>query len=107
MRNRYMRLVVFFDLPIDTEAERKSYRLFRKFLIKEGFIMMQKSVYSKMVLDGQMASSAITRLTKEKPSKGLVQVLKVTEKQYASIVEIVGEKHVSNELDDSNRLVML
>ena len=55
-----MRLIVFFDLPVDTALQRKSYRVFRKFLIKDGYLMMQESVYSKMVLDGAAAESAIT-----------------------------------------------
>ena len=69
--------------------------------------MMQKSVYSKMVLDGQSAEAAIVRLKKKKPNMGLVQVLRVTEKQYAAIVEIVGNKLEHDELDDSKRLVIL
>jgi CRISPR-associated protein Cas2 len=40
-----MRVMVFFDLPVVTSAERKEYTKFRKFLIHEGFIMMQFSVY--------------------------------------------------------------
>lgn len=39
-RVRYMRLVVFFDLPVETAAQRKSYRVFRKYLINEGYLMM-------------------------------------------------------------------
>lgn len=107
MRDRYMRLVVFFDLPVETAVQRKNYRQFRKFLIKDGYLMMQKSVYSKMVLDGQSAEAAVARLKKKKPNKGLVQVLRVTEKQYAAIVEITGKKAKHEEIDDSGRLVML
>ena len=40
-RIRYMRLVVFFDLPVDTPAQRKGYRVFRKFLLKDGYLMLQ------------------------------------------------------------------
>lgn len=107
MRNRFMRLVVFFDLPVITAAQRKSYRKFRKFLIKDGYFMMQESVYSKMVLDGSLADAAITRLKKNKPPSGLVQVLRVTEKQYAGIIEIVGDKKKNPVLDAPDRLVIL
>ncbi len=102
-----MRLIVFFDLPIETAVQRKSYRQFRKFLIKDGYLMMQKSVYCKMVLDGQSAEAALARLKKKKPNKGLVQVLRVTEKQYAAIVEITGNMMRHEELNDSDRLVIL
>lgn len=102
-----MRLIVFFDLPVATAAQRKSYRLFRKFLIKDGYLMMQESVYSKMVLDGASADSAISRMKRNKPPHGLVQVLKVTEKQYAGIVDVVGERSESVVLDTADRLVIL
>lgn len=107
MRNRIMRLVVFFDLPVLTAAQRKSYRIFRKFLIKDGYLMMQESVYSKMVLDGASADSAIARMRKNKPPHGLVQVLKVTEKQYAGMVDIVGEHQESCVVDTADRLIIL
>lgn len=69
--------------------------------------MMQESVYSKMVLDGSLADAAIVRLKKNKPPSGLVQVLRVTEKQYAGIVEIVGDKKKNSMLDTPDRLVIL
>lgn len=107
MRSRVMRLLVFFDLPVMTAAQRKSYRLFRRFLIKDGYIMMQESVYSKMVLDGVLADSAISRLKKNRPAQGLVQVLKVTEKQYSGIVDIAGSATKSSVVDTPDRLIML
>ena len=45
MSYRYMRVMVFFDLPVITSANRKDYRDFHKYLIKTGFLMMQESVY--------------------------------------------------------------
>ena len=36
-----MRVMVFFDLPVITSANRKDYRDFHKYLIKTGFLMMQ------------------------------------------------------------------
>ena len=46
-RVRYMRLIVFFDLPVATAKQRKDYRLFRKYLTKDGYLMLQESVYAK------------------------------------------------------------
>ena len=45
-----MRMILMFDMPTDTAEERKAYRKFRKFLLSEGFIMHQFSVYSKLLL---------------------------------------------------------
>ena len=36
-RSRFMRLICFFDLPVETAKQRKDYRLFRKFLLKDGY----------------------------------------------------------------------
>ena len=46
---RYMRLIVFFDLPVKTAKQRKDYRQFRKFLLKDGYLQLQESVYAKLV----------------------------------------------------------
>ena len=55
-RVRYMRLVLFFDLPVETPKQRKDYRLFRKFLLKDGFLPLQQSVYAKLVVNDGVAS---------------------------------------------------
>lgn len=106
-RVRYMRLIVFFDLPVETGAQRKSYRIFRKFLIKEGYLMLQESVYAKLVINDSAANAALVRLKKNSPSQGLVQVLKVTEKQYATMTYIVGIRDRYNELDTMEDFVVL
>ena len=42
---RIMWLFVMFDLPTNTKVERRNATLFRKALEKDGFTMMQYSVY--------------------------------------------------------------
>ncbi len=76
-----MRVMVFFDLPVLTARDRQEYRKFRKFLIKSGFLMVQESVYSKLVVNGTMADAMADKVRKNKPSGGVVQLLRVTEKQ--------------------------
>ena len=74
-----MRTIVFFDLPVLYSADRKNYRKFKKYLIKEGFIMLQNSVYSKLCLNSQQADLLIQRIKKNSPKKGIIQVLKFYE----------------------------
>ncbi len=95
-----------FDLPVMTSHDRKEYTKFRKYLIKSGFYMLQESVYCKLALNSTMADSVIENLKKNKPEKGLVQALKVTEKQFERMEYIVGEKQ-SEVLDTDERLVIL
>lgn len=101
-----MRILVFFDLPTDTAKNRKIYSNFRKLLINEGFIMMQESVYTKLALNNSVVNSVKDRINKNKPPKGIVQMLTITEKQFNSIEYIVGKKD-SNVLDDTERMVIL
>lgn len=89
MRYRFMRILVFFDLPTETAKDRKNYSEFRKFLIKEGFIMMQESVYAKLVLNNSITNSIKDKISKNKPQKGIVQMLIITEKQFNSMEYIV------------------
>ncbi len=101
-----MRMILFFDLPTTTKKNLKEYRKFRKFLIDEGFIMMQESVYSKLLLNNTAAKLLFSKLENNKPPAGLVQVLIITEKQYASIAYVVGE-NVNKILDSDSRIVII
>ena len=106
MSYRYMRILVMFDLPVGTESERKNYRLFRKYLIKSGFLMLQESVYCKIAQNTTVADAIIANVRKNRTDDGLVQVLKITEKQYSRMEYIVGESK-SDVLDSDERLVVL
>ena len=101
-----MRILVFFDLPVETAKDRKIYSNFRKFLIKEGFIMMQKSVYTKLALNNSIVNSIRDKINKNKPKEGIVQMLTITEKQFSGIEYITGKKE-SNILDDTERMIIL
>ena len=104
---RFMRMLVFFDLPTLTNEDKRNYRQFRKLLIKNGFIMLQESVYCKMMTSPSVENSIKTLIHKNKPPQGVVQTLTVTEKQYASMELLVGEKLKSENLLDSRDIIEL
>ena len=106
MSYRYRRIVVFFDLPVLTESNRKDYRTFRKYLIKSGFMMVQESVYCKLAQNSSVADAVVKNIKKNKPHEGLVQVLRVTEKQYNKMDFIVGER-TGDVLASDERLIIL
>lgn len=106
MSFRYMRVVVFFDLPTETAKDRKIYSKFRKLLVNEGFIMLQESVYAKLALNKSIVNSIKEKIYKQKPPKGIVQMLVITEKQFSQIEYVVGES-TTNILNDTERLVIL
>lgn len=101
-----MRIIVMFDLPVTTASDRREYTRFRKYLIKNGFLMMQESVYCKLAQNSTAADLIVQNVKKNKPISGLVQTLRITEKQFSRIEYIVGEK--TNEvLDSDERIVIL
>ena len=102
-----MRLICFFDLPAETAKERKNYRLFRKFLLKDGYLPLQESVYAKLVVNDGAAGPAVARLRKNRPPAGLVQVLKVTEAQFATMEYITGNREAYDEVDTMEELLVL
>lgn len=106
MRDRVMRTIVFFDLPNIYAKDKRNYLLFRKFLLNEGFIMMQESVYSKIVLNSQQGDLLIQRIKRNAPKKGLIQLLTITEKQYSRIENIIGESNTKI-INSEDRLIIL
>ena len=84
--------MVFFDLPVVTAKERKSATKFRSFLLKDGYHMVQWSVYSRICNGTDAIAMHKSRLQQNLPEKGSVRVLTLTEKQYESIEVLLGEK---------------
>lgn len=106
MSFRFMRVFAMFDMPTLTTSDRREYRKFRKFLIKLGFIMLQESVYVKLVLNSTAAKTVQENVKRNAPPKGLVQLINVTEKQFASM-EFVTGSFESEYIVSSDRMVIL
>ena len=106
MNLRVMRVIVFFDLPITTIQGIRAYTKFRRFLLKDGFIMMQESVYSKLAQNQLAANALISHIRKNSPDEGLIQILTVTEKQYSNMEMIIGNKK-DDVINSSERMIIL
>lgn len=106
MSFRFMRVFAMFDMPTLTTSDRREYRKFRKFLIKLGFIMLQESVYVKLVLNSTAAKTVQENVKRNAPPKGLVQLINVTERQFASM-EFVTGSFESEYIVSSDRMVIL
>lgn len=101
-----MRLIIMFDLPTDSAKDRREYYLFRKFLIKNGFLMLQESIYCKLMQNATAMEGMVGAIYKNRPPKGSVLALKITEKQYSKMEYIVGES-TSEILNTEEKLVIL
>ena len=101
-----MRMLVFFDLPTETASDRRNYRRFRKLLVDNGFLMMQESVYCKLLMNSTAQGVMAEIIRRGKPPKGIIQMLTVTEKQFAKMEYVVGE-WVSDVINSDERLIEL
>ncbi|KRM01612.1 CRISPR-associated protein cas2 [Limosilactobacillus gastricus DSM 16045] len=81
-----------FDLPVETSQQRRAYRVFRKKLIQEGFLMIQYSVYVRVCVNRKAAQFMEKRISNFLPENGLVQTLMLTEKQYNDMHFLLGEE---------------
>ena len=94
---RIMRVIVMFDLPTGTPDERRSQARFRKFLVEEGYTMEQFSIYSKIAMGRASADTARFKVRLNCPAFGSVEVLTLTEKQYAARDILVSDVRHSKE----------
>ncbi|MCH3989693.1 MAG: CRISPR-associated endonuclease Cas2 [Lactobacillus sp.] len=101
-----MRLMIMFDLPVETAEERREYRQFRKDLINEGFLMIQYSVYERVCVSRKTANFLENRIKRFLPETGTIQTLMVTEKQYNAMHFLVGAP-VEDVRNTSDRTVIL
>ncbi|HBF88956.1 MAG TPA: CRISPR-associated endonuclease Cas2 [Bacteroidales bacterium] len=86
-----MWLFVFFDLPTNTKLERKKASKFRKFLLDDGFTMMQYSVYIRHCASSESADVHQKRIENNITNKGQISILRITDKQYGNIANFWGK----------------
>ena len=105
--NRFMRLVVLFDLPVKTKKQRHDATAFRNFLLKDGYYMLQYSVYVRVCNGADAVQKHRARLQDHLPDNRAVRVLVITEKQYASIQILLGHLTESDEPFAAQQLTVL
>lgn len=104
---RIMRLLLFFDLPMNTKEERRVYGKFRKYLINNGFTMIQFSVYVKIFPNRISLFQYVQGLKNNLPKKGSIRIMAVTNKQYEKMMILVGDKTIQEENVTQDPVVLL
>jgi len=84
--------MVFYDLPVVSRKDRKAYARFHKFLLRDGYDMVQFSIYARICSGQDAVAKHVARLRTNLPGKGSVRSMQVTEKQFADIKVLVGER---------------
>ncbi len=92
--HKFMRILVFFDLPVKTKQERRKATQFRNFLLKDGYYMIQFSVYARVCNGNDMVELHKQRLKMNIPDEGAIRVLVITERQYESVEILLGRKSI-------------
>ena len=88
----FMRMIVLFDLPVTTKAKMRAANQFRQFLLKDGYQMLQLSIYTRIIKGRDALEKHHKRLVAHLPEEGSIRCLSITEKQFASMEILVGEK---------------
>lgn len=87
-----MWLIVLFDLPVRTKAQRKAATKFRKHLLEDGFQMMQYSVYLRACPSEENASAHVGRVQSGLPPLGSVRIMQVTDRQFGHMLCFDGKR---------------
>ena len=83
--------MVMFDLPTVTKAEKREYQRFRKYLLGEGFVQLQFSVYAKYCSSRENAQKYHRYIRYAVPPGGYVRLLMITDKQFGEMVSLYGK----------------
>ena len=94
-----------FDLPVITEKDRKLAAKFRNYLIDDGFLMMQFSIYSRICKNNDDLLKHSTRIRMKAPKTGNIRMLSITEKQYNDMEMIYGIKSEEENISTDNLLI--
>lgn len=89
---RAMWIWVMFDLPVDTRKARREYTLFRKSLLRDGFMQIQYSVYARPCPSQENADVHFGRVRGFLPPGGEVRIMTTTDKQFERMHVYWGRK---------------
>ena len=91
-----MWVIVYFDLPTETKKDRKAYQIFRKELLRDGFRMMQYSVYFRHCNSRENAEVHKRRVKNTMPNKGNIIVFEITDAQFSRMEFYEGYKRTTS-----------
>ncbi len=101
---RTMWILVLYDLPTDTETDRKTSPRFRNNLLKDGFTMFQFSIYIRHCASKENAKVHIERIKSFLPPKGHVGIITITDRQFGMIEIFYGKEKEENPIQQPMQL---
>ena len=104
MEEKFMRVLVMFDIPTKSKEDRKNGVKFRQLLIKEGFMMLQFSVYMRICKGVASANNYLDKLKLILPPKGHIRALMLTEKQFDNMRLLLGQRSKNEKANTPTQL---
>jgi len=104
--NKFMRIIVLFDLPTNTKKERKEASKFRKFLLDDGYDMLQYSIYVRICKGADAIETHKRRISQKLPSKGNIRFLPITNATYERMENILGDLTNNEKKKGSKQLLL-
>lgn len=104
---RFMRILLFFDLPTETNKDKKEYKKFVKFLTSEGYLRLQFSVYCKLCINNDAAQTEIKRVKLSSPVEGDIRLMAITENQFQKIININETHSLQESITTTNRTLVI
>lgn len=84
-------ILVMFDLPVGTDVQRRDATKFRNFLLDDGYVMSQYSVYLRPCVSYEHIEKHTERVRAATPHDGFVKIMFFTDKQFELSINIIGE----------------
>lgn len=101
-----MRIMIFFDLPTTTVENRRDATKFRNSLLKDGYDMLQWSVYARLCHSLEVAQRHKKNLQSCLPPKGQIRSMLITEKQFARMEFLIGEATIQEKYRTADQLLL-
>ena len=106
MEEKFMRVLVMFDIPTTTKEDRKAGAKFRQRLIREGYFMLQFSIYLRVCKGIKSANTYLDRLQGFLPPRGHIRAIIVTEKQFEHMRILLGKPSDTEEAQAPKQLTL-
>lgn len=94
-----------FDLPVITDTQKRIATKFRNFLLDDGYIMMQFSVYSRICKNNDDLLKHVNRIKINAPKSGNIRMIQITENQYNNMIMFSGQKAIEEDIAEDNLII--
>lgn len=101
-----MRILVMLN-PTNKRGTKAAYTVFRKFLMSDGYVLLGPELYMRVVTNRKSADTHLRKMMENHPDTGMIRVLRLTEKQYSSILNLTETIDIQESIVGANEIIMV